>query len=345
MKSVVYGVGATGGRAARQLVSNSAVESVAIIDEDLAVAEEAVISLGKPARGASISALRLETRLERFREICEGADLVVLTAPDDQMELAEAALRSGAHVVSVSDDVETVRELLELDKIAQEAKRSLVAGAGFAPGLSCLLARHAAKELDVVDEIHVAKFGTGGPACARQHHKALRTDALDWRNQHWEKRLGGTGRELCWFPDPVGGLDCYQAAMPDTILLLRAFPGVVRATARVAATRRDQATKWLPMMRRPHPEGMIGAVRAEVRGWKSEVRNAVVLGALDRPAVAAGVMAAVIGEFAVEGKLARSGAGGVADMVVETTPVLSRLAEKGVKAAVFEGTPRENANA
>src|SRR5215813_9301099 len=104
MKAVVYGVGAVGGRAARQLVSNPAVESVTIIDEDLPVAEEAAISLGKPARVATISALRLETRLERFREVCEQADLVVLTAPDDQMEIAEAALQCGAHVVSVSDD-------------------------------------------------------------------------------------------------------------------------------------------------------------------------------------------------------------------------------------------------
>ena len=34
--------------------------------------------------------------------------------------------------------------------------------------------RHAAGRFDAVDEIHVAKVGTGGPACARQHHRALR---------------------------------------------------------------------------------------------------------------------------------------------------------------------------
>ena len=27
--------------------------------------------------------------------------------------------------------------------------------------------------------------------------------------------IGGTGRELCWFPDPIGGRDCYRAALAD----------------------------------------------------------------------------------------------------------------------------------
>lgn len=341
MKAIIFGVGAVGARVARQFVSGADTQSVQLIDEDLSVAQAAQTSLGDTASITTISGLRLETRLDRFREACDGVDVVVLTAPDDQVELAEVALKAGAHVISTSDDVDTVKELLELDQVASEAGRYLVVGAGFAPGLTCLLTRHAADQFDVVDEIHVAKFGTGGPACARQHHKALRSEALDWRNQQWEKRRGGSGRELVWFPDPVGGLDCYQGALPDALLLLRAFPEVVRATTRVAATRRDQGTKWMPMMRRPHPEGMIGAVRTEVRGWKGDLRDAVIFGALDRPAVAAGIVAAVMGELAVAGSLAKHGAGGVADMVVETMPVFETLAERGVKAAVFEGSPRD----
>jgi hypothetical protein len=341
VRAIIYGVGATGARAARQLISNPQCESLVLIDEDVATAEEAQKSLGEPARCETVDALRQETRVESFRRLCDDADVVVLTASPDHCELAEAALLCGTQVVSVSDDIETIRSLLQLDRIAKENDVALVVGAGFSPGISCLLACHAAKNLDVVDEIHVAKFGTGGPACARQHHKALRSESLDWRNQSWEKRAGGTGRELCWFPDPVGGLDCYVGALADSMLLLRAFPQLVRATSRVSATRRDQATKWLPMMRRPHPEGMIGAVRAEVRGWKSEVRNGIVLGMLDRPAVAAGVMASVMAELAVSRSLSRVGSGGVSELVVDTTPVLHRLAEKGVKAAVFEGRSGE----
>jgi saccharopine dehydrogenase-like NADP-dependent oxidoreductase len=344
MRALVYGVGAVGARVARQLASMDGLTALHLVDTNTNRVEEVVASLGSPSRAISISALRQETRIERFVEVAADCDLVVLTTADDHVELAIAGLRAGAHVVSVSDDMETVEALFEVDRVAREAKRSLVIGGGFAPGFSCLLARHASRDLDVVDEIHIAKFGTGGPECARQHHKALRSDGLDWRNQTWEKRLGGTGRELCWFPDPIGGLDCYQAALPDVLLLMPAFPGVVRATARVSATRRDQATKWLPMLRRPHPEGMIGAVRAEVRGWKNGMRHAVILGALDRPAVAAGTVAAVAGQWAIADRYTRFGAGGLAELVDETVPFLQALAERGVKAAVFEGTPNENSD-
>lgn len=338
MHVAIYGTGAVGSRAARQLVSSgNTIETMSLIDNDLSVAQEVAASIGSPADATTISALRLETRIERFHEICENTDVVVLTASDDHVELAQTALRAGCHVISVSDDLDTVRKLLDMDDMARDVERNIVVGAGFAPGLTCLLARHAAAQLDVVDEIHIAKFGTGGPACARQHHRALRSDGIEWRNQQWEERRGGTGRELCWFPDPVGGLDCFQAALPDPLLLLPAFPGLVRCAARVSATRRDIGTKWLPMLRRPHPEGLIGAVRVEVRGWRGTVRDAVVLGALDRPAVAAGTVAAVATEIAVRGEFQRSGSGGLAGLLHDTLPVLKNLADRGLRAAVFEG--------
>jgi hypothetical protein len=338
MKTIVYGSGAVGARTARQIVSTDANGEVVLIDDDLAAAEEVASSLGSSAKPAVIGAIRQDTRLHRFADIAESADVVILTAAEDHVELARTALLQRMHVISVSDDLETVRELLELNDLAEDSNKTLVVGAGFSPGLTCLLARHAGSWLDVVDEIHVAKFGTGGPQCARQHHKSLRTDGIEWRNQQWEKRRGGTGRELCWFPDPVGGLDCFQGALPEPLLLLPAFPNLVRSTARVSATRRDMSTKWLPMLRRPHPEGMIGAVRVEVRGWKETSREVAVVGALDRPAVAAGTIAAICAQWARSDRFKKYGAGGLAELVDDPVPMLHELAERGVKAAIFEGS-------
>jgi hypothetical protein len=236
----------------------------------------------------------------------------------------------------VSDSVDDVRALLALDTAARAAGVSVVVGAGFGPGLTCLLARHAGTLFDVVDEVHVAKLGTGGPACARQHHIALAGSALDWRDGGWITRRGGSGRELCWFPEPIGGEDCYRAALPEAVLLEPAFPTACRITARVAANRRDRLTAHLPMLRRPHPEGVIGAVRVEVRGTRQGARAVEVLGALDRPAVAAGAVAALAALAAVRGDLNRRGAGGLAELA-DPLPFLGALAERGVKAAVFEG--------
>ncbi|MFQ5558801.1 MAG: hypothetical protein ACE5GB_15005 [Acidimicrobiales bacterium] len=237
--------------------------------------------------------------------------------------------------MATSDEVSEVRSLLDLDQEARYQGTTVLVGAGFMPGLSCLLARHAAASLDQVDEIHVAKVGTGGPACARQHHRALSSTALDWRDGCWTRRPGGSGRELCWFPDPVAGRDCYRASLPDALLLVPAFPSVDRVTARMAATRRDRLTAALPMLRPPHPEGGLGAIRVVVRGRIDAERRIVVFGALDRPGVAAGAVAAVAAMH-----LARSGvepgARGLAGLG-EVGPMLRELARRGVRPARFEG--------
>ena len=92
------------------------------------------------------------------------------------------------------------------------------------------------------------------------------------------------------------------------------------------------------MLRKPHPEGTIGAVRAEVRGRRGTGRDVTVLGAIDRPGVAAGTVAAVAALWAGEGRLQRLGAGGLAELVAPV-PFLGELARRGVKAAVFDGIP------
>ena len=107
-------------------------------------------------------------------------------------------------------------------------------------------------------------------------------------------------------------------------------------TARTAANRRDRMTAHLPMLRPPHPEGQLGAVRVEVRGWRGVARTERILGAVDRPAVAAGAVAALAAQWTAEGRLGRAGAAGLGVMA-EPVGFLSGLAERGVKAAVFEG--------
>jgi len=266
-----------------------------------------------------------------------GTDVVVLAvAADEHRMLAERALDSGQHVVSVGDSMSDIRHLLELDGEAETKNLSVVCGAALSPGLTCLLARHAADRFDRVEEIHVAQHGTGGPACARHHHKAMQGDALDWRDGAWRSRRGRTGRELVWFPDPVGGQDCYRAALPGARLLAPYFQGVDRVTVRVSATRRDRLTALLPMMRRPHHDGGPGAVHVEVRGRRGSETGVAVYGAMDHPSVAAATVAATAVRWIVAGRVP-AGAHGLA-VLDDSAAFLAELARRGVKAAVFEGS-------
>jgi hypothetical protein len=327
MRVAVIGAGAVGTRLARQLVSSDDITSVLLRDERADRVAAVVESLGAPA---SVDHAPSDEVVD--------VDVVVLAGPPgSHIGPARAFLEERVPVVSVSDSVDDVRALLDLDFEARERGVPVVVGAGFAPGLSCVLARHAAARFDHVDEIHVARAGTGGPACARQHHAALAAEAIDWRDGTWVSRPGGSGRELCWFPDPIGGRDCYRAALPDALLLVPAFPGVQRVTARVSATRRDRLTARLPMLWPTHPEGGPGALRVEVRGQRGTSRDVTVLGAMDRAAVGAGAVAAVTARLAAAGELAHVGASGLASQV-DPVPFLSELARRGVRAAVFHGS-------
>ena len=324
--AVVVGAGAVGARAARQLLVLGHVDRLTVVEVDHRRRQGVLGALGPMA----------VAQAEVDETTFVGASLVVLAAPVPQRALAETALDAGAHVVSVADDLANARELLDLDVQARERGLQVVVGAGFSPGLTCLLAAHAARSLEAIEEIHVAKMGTGGPACARQHHRAFRHHAMEWRDGVWRRRRGGSGRQLAWFPDPVGGVDCYLAAVADPLLLVPAFPNASRVTARVGATRRDRFSGRMPMLRRPHAEGALAAARVEVRGTQGSVVDERVLGVVDRPAVAAGVVCAQAAWWAVEGRLTRAGAGGLAELA-EPGPFLAALAERGVKAAVFEG--------
>jgi saccharopine dehydrogenase-like NADP-dependent oxidoreductase len=321
VRLLVVGAGAVGARAVRQLVECGEVDRVSVVDVDL-VRQAAVVENSGPKAVAGAED--------------EPADAVLLAGPPGtHLAAARRHVAAGRSVVSTSDSIDDVRGLLELDAEARSLGVAVVAGAAFSPGYSCVLARHGASAFDRVSEVHVARSGTGGPSCARQHHAALTGQALDWRDGDWQRRPAGSGRELCWFPDPIGAEDCYRAELPDALLLVPAFPDVERVTARLAATRRDRFSAHLPMLRKPHPEGLVGAVRVEVRGTRGGGSDVLVLGALDRPAVAAGATAALALRWAATGRLAPGAAG--LGVMADPVPFLSELIDVGIKAAAFDG--------
>ena len=328
--ALVVGAGAVGARAARQLQAAGA--EVLVVEPDLPARGRVVDALGAGVRGVDGG----------VPAVLDGTgplpDVAVLAQPaGDHAGLVSSLLDRGIPAVSTSDAVEDVEALLALDGRARAAGVAVAVGAGFSPGFSCLLAVHAAELLERVTEVHVARVGTGGPACARQHHRALGGDAVDWRDGEWQRRSAGSGRELCWFPDPVGGRDCYRAALPDPLLLVGVFPGVGRVTARLAATRRDRLTSRLPMLRPPHADGGPGAIRVEVRGEQAGGGTAtIVYGAMEVPSMATAAVAAVAAAVLASGQARRSGAAGLGELL-DPLSTLRTLAERGTKAAAFTG--------
>ncbi len=324
MRVALAGLGTTGSHLARQLRPPDVTE-LQLFDIDQK-------RIG-PVKGALDSGV---TAVSSAPDPANPPEVTVLATPTGtHVERAEAMLAAGSHVVSIADDPDEVEALLALDDLAVRHQRSLVVGGGFCPGLTGILTRFAASQLDAVDAISISKAGTAGPACARQHHRALKGSGRDWRDGSWELRRGGSGRDLAWFPDPIGARDCYRGALASPILLQREFPEASRISARMAATRRDRSTIKLPMLRRPHRDGGPGAIRVEVRGRRNGGIETVVYGVMDHPSVAAATVAAVVAIRAGHGR-APIGARGLAGWN-DPASVLSELYARGVKVATFNG--------
>lgn len=320
----VIGAGVVGKRVARQLAASGVVDRL-------------ILGARRPERLHGFVRQLIGVDIEVIAPgPLPAVDVTVLAQPiGGHAELADEALENGSHVVSVSDSIKDVEALLDLDAAATKADRSIIIGASFSPGLSCLLARHAGSKFDRVEEVHVARMGTGGPACQRQLHRARTKEAIEWRDGNWSKRPGGTGRELVWFPDPLGARDCYRAALPDALLLSHHFPDADRISAKIAGTRRDRFTAWLPMLRSPHSDGGPGAIRIEVRGMRGGIRATDVIGAIDYPSTVAGAIAAIAAEWSILESLP-SGSWSLG-MLDDPVPWLLELEDRGIKAAVYEG--------
>lgn len=323
MRIGVVGTGAVGARIAGILAADENVESVVVCGRSPASAAEVTRTVaGTVAAGL---------------EDLQRADAVVLATPaGTHWPMAVQLVRAGAAIISVSDHPSEVRGLLALDAVAREHGVPLLLGAAFSPGLTCVLAAHAAGWFETVEAVHVARQGTGGPACARRYHEALGRTAWVWLKRSWVRRHGGSGRELCWFPDPVGPADCYFGALAEPQLLVRVFPDADTVTARRAADRQDRLTSRLPMLSPPHAEGGLGAVRVAVRGRSQGESTQRVLGAAHSPAAATATIAASAALAVTQGESLRSGAMGLAEALAPLR-FLAGLTERGINPVLFEG--------
>lgn len=325
----IIGAGLLGTHAADALVRRG--QAQLLVNDVNVAAANRLVSRGSSARNR-ITAAPIS---ELF-----SANVVVLACPTPHAKAARKLLESGVNVVSCSDDVDDTLAMLELDASARRLGRTIVVGATMSPGLSGLLARSMSARFSSIDEVHVAIHGTAGPACAQQHHRALAGQAIGWHDGDWLRRPAGSGRELCWFPDPVGPRDCYRAELTDPLVIQRAVSELTRVTVRMSATRRDRLTARLPMLTPPHAEGGVGALRVEVRGWRDDHRHVEVVGIADRVAHVAGLVAAATARKLIAGEFA-NGVRVLGDMESPNARLVGDLVEDGLHLHEFVGSALE----
>ncbi|MFZ9246560.1 MAG: hypothetical protein ACO3DV_07920 [Ilumatobacteraceae bacterium] len=320
----IFGAGVVGARVAESLSIESQT-SILVYDSSQIVAQRLARRLSE-----TNSLIKATNRSELHR-----AKVVVLAGPLPHTPVAKEFLGKGVSIVSTSDDIADCLNLLSLSDLATENKATLIIGAASSPGMSGLLVRNLSKAFDSIDEVHIALHGTGGPACARQHHRALSGQSIGWHDGEWLRRPAGSGRELCWFPEPVGAYDCYRGELPDPLLIKRAFSELVRVTARVSATRRDRVFARLPMLIPPRAEGGMGGLRVEVRGTKNGERVVDVVGVAERVGQVAGVVSGCVARSISVGEISQPGAFVLGESSLPNEALLSRVMASGVQAHSF----------
>ncbi|MFN8049882.1 MAG: hypothetical protein U0Q22_00390 [Acidimicrobiales bacterium] len=329
------GAGEVGRRVARELVGLDAVSAVVI------------------TAGAAKSRSRLRGALgPKVESLADGAglheaalDVLVLCTPDEtQLDDARSALAAGAHVVSLADSVATVGSLLGLDDFAREVGRSVVVGSAASPGLSVLLARHAADLFDEVDEVVIGVTGTAGPACLERRTRAARTDTQEWRDGRWVDCDARSGPELIWFPEPLGAVDCARGDLSDILLLRRVLPAAPVLSAKMGRPASSPVPKRLRRRggaARPVDDaGVRVAVTGRIDGSPETVVYSAVAPAATSSAALAAVMALRVAEPRTDGsdggRPSPPWAGGVAEFVAPID-ALRAVGARGVRMLVFEG--------
>lgn len=154
MKYIVLGgAGCMGRITVTDLVKTSSKQDEVIIaDYDLGKAQ----ALAKSFRDKRVRALRvdLKDRAAAVKALA-GADALLNSVQYTfNVDVMQIALAIKAHYVDLGGLFHITRKQLELDKQFKAIGRTAVLGMGAAPGITNILSRYAADQLDTVTEIH-----------------------------------------------------------------------------------------------------------------------------------------------------------------------------------------------
>ncbi len=197
------GCGTFGRFVARSLCASDLVTEVVIAGRNLDAAKRFAHELGGKASAAKVDALSEA----EIRSAAKGSDLLVSTAgPDYKVSFpaAKAAVRVGIDYCDLCADCDTTERLLRLDSNAKAADTAILLGAGYCPGETNLLLKHAASRLDTVEDLRlllaynlvgmISYFGIEDPGKAASEMR--RTGRV---NASWETVMNWAGGKVCIF--------------------------------------------------------------------------------------------------------------------------------------------------
>ena len=232
MKIIVLGAGEVASRAARELVAEPDVSTVTVADRSFEAALQLASELGEKALAVRLDANDHITLVAAVR----GHDVAangISSLHCREARVAHAAIEARVPYVSLCDDYDAVRAVLVLDDAARMAGVTVLTGLGWTPGLSNVLARKAAEQFDLADEINIAWGGSATDSRDAVFLRVVDSFTGPVPSFHGGQRVDmapGSGKEAILFPPPVGKVNCYHLRHPEVITLPRFLPGLRTVT-------------------------------------------------------------------------------------------------------------------
>jgi saccharopine dehydrogenase-like NADP-dependent oxidoreductase len=188
-----------------------------------------------PAGRASVRRLDLFDHANLL-EVIDGAALVVLGAGPyirTSEPVLTACLEAKVPYLDFDDDVESTQHALSLHEKAKEAGIPIYVGCGASPGMSNVLARDAASQLDTVEDLTLGwMVGDERPAVGRavlQHLMHIAAgDCLTWENGGPVVHQSYVETTTLHMGGGVGEILLYETAHPEPTTLPRHYPDARR---------------------------------------------------------------------------------------------------------------------
>ena len=288
MKVVQLGCGITGLVCAEHVARNQNVTEMVLAD----VKTDGTNTLKKRLGLDKISVEKVNgSDSKAVKKLLTNADVVVNSLPWEFMdEVQRLAASTGTDYVDFCLTIQALKDFAPIDKMCRDAGITAITATGLEPGISNVLARHAANKLDEPEEIHIIDgdngiiegvdyFSTWSPV---DWIEETTIPAAVFRNGEIKYIPPLHEKEIYDFPPPLGPLPVYKTVHDETFLLPRHIKGIKNADFRIGID--DNFAAAAKMLRKL---GMHSTALVDVKGVK--VRPLDVVAALfPRPTEIAG---------------------------------------------------------
>lgn len=350
---VLGGAGDMGSHIARDLIEHTDAQ-VTIADYRLTEARAQAREMGERAQAIFVDASNRDSLLLVLRD----ADVAIgAVGPFYRFatKMAWAALESHVNYIDICDDYGPLDTLFEFDAVARQEGVTLITGLGWTPGLSNVLSRHGANQLDQVDEIRIAWAGGAADSQGRavMQHVLYAVSGLvpTYRNGRWVKVPALSEPEVVTFPEPLGEIEVFHVGHPEPMTIPRTIPVrtvslkgaltprwnnrlaglLVRMGLTSTAGRIDRTSRLIHRL-----EGVLGAGGVALSGLRVDVIGSRAGKQVTRTYTAADHMGRLTGIPAAEGALMLA-RGEITEpgvfapeAIIDPVPFLDALAERGI---------------